>query len=280
MFGYVILRDIPKEKAQLDLYIYEIQGGFRGFSEVPPGIHYVNVEAEGEMSKACWCYLKPSGVIVKNFDYEKKEFHDDTPEGEAHCTSLASSGAMDKALIRAMQQNPRITTDWIKLVSHINEDNFPVSLHLESPMMPPEDLSDEEMEQYFLKTHKSRFEQAFYDTHQGDQKSFLAEFQFAFVCSLVEKAAPEAFDRWLHLLQAIYNAGERCIEANPELFSIIIDVLIIQFKYLPDDWFSPDSKIVHQASYLIEDMIDIDISSLKEKAQEFIKYLNSRGITV
>ena len=38
MFGYIILRDIPKYNAQLDLSIYEIKGGFRGFAEIPPGV--------------------------------------------------------------------------------------------------------------------------------------------------------------------------------------------------------------------------------------------------
>ncbi|MHA1684395.1 MAG: hypothetical protein ACTSUE_25890, partial [Promethearchaeota archaeon] len=43
VFGYIILRDIPKKEVQLDLALYKIQGGFRGFALVPPGLHFVKV---------------------------------------------------------------------------------------------------------------------------------------------------------------------------------------------------------------------------------------------
>ncbi|MGC9778693.1 MAG: hypothetical protein HZR80_05575 [Candidatus Heimdallarchaeota archaeon] len=51
MFGYIILRDIPKEEAQLDFSIFEIKGGFRGYAEVEPGIHYVSVKDGDNMSE-------------------------------------------------------------------------------------------------------------------------------------------------------------------------------------------------------------------------------------
>jgi hypothetical protein len=178
-----------------------------------------------------------------------------------------------------MQRNAKMETEWLKLVSHIKKDNFPISLNKETPMEPPDNLSPEEMSDYYLKTHKSRFEQAFYDTHGGNKESFLAEIQFAFIRSLVHKPDDEALERWFHLLQAIYNAGERSIDAEPELFPLIIDTIIAQFKISPDEWFSSESKVVNRAKYLIEDMIDTGIKNVKEKAQEFAEYLKSRGIS-
>ncbi|MFX0135053.1 MAG: AAR2 pre-mRNA splicing protein [Candidatus Hodarchaeota archaeon] len=280
MFGYIILRDIPKKEAQLDLSIYEIKGGFRGFAEVPPGIHYVSVEVSGKMHEGFWCYVEPSSVVVKVYDYENDLFKDDTPESEEQYPNMALSGAMNRALIPVMQRNAKMTTEWLKLVSHIKKDHFPISLNKEIPMEPPENLSPEEMSEYYLKKHKSRFEQAFYDSHGGNKESFLSEIQFAFVRSLLRKSDNEALERWLHLLQSIYNVGERSIDTEPELFPLIIDVIITQLKILPDDWFSSESKVVNRAKYLIEDMIDTGIKNVKEKAQEFADYLKSRGISI
>ncbi|MFX1452367.1 MAG: AAR2 pre-mRNA splicing protein [Promethearchaeota archaeon] len=280
MFGYIILRDIPKKAAQLDLSIYDIKGGFRGFAEVPPGIHYVSVEVDEKMHEGFWCYLEPSTVVVKIYDYENDVFENDSSESEEQYSNMALSGAMNRALIPVMQRNAKMTTEWLKLISYISKDNFPVSLNKETPMEVPENLSPEEMSEYFLKEHKSRFEQAFYDTHDGKKESFLAELQFAFVRSIVRKADDEALERWLHLLQAIYNAGERNIDSEPELFPLIIDILITQFKILPDNMFTSDSRVVSRVQYLIEDMIDTDIDNVKEKAQEFAEYLKSRGISI
>ena len=278
MFGHIILRDIPKEAIQLDLSIYEITGEFRGFSEVPPGIHYINIEVDGAMRKGFWCFVYPSSVVVKTYDYNDKEFKNDTPENEAEYSNMALSGVMNQALIPVMQESAESLNEWLELVSHIEKDHFPVSLSVETPDKPPEDRSLEEMEEYFLIEQKSWFEQALFETHKGNSSAFLAEFQFAFARSLVEKTAEKAFDRWLQLLQAIYNAGERSIGACSELFSSLIDTIIIQFRHLPDDWFSSDSKLVYYASYLIKDMIATEIESLEKKAQEFAEYLESRGV--
>ena len=71
MFGYIILRDIPKKLVQLDLLDFPIRGGFRGFAEVNPGPHYVSIKVNEEMHKGFWCWVKPGEVIVKMYDYEK-----------------------------------------------------------------------------------------------------------------------------------------------------------------------------------------------------------------
>lgn len=280
MFGYIILRDIPKKAAQLDLTIYNIQGGFRGFSQVSPGAHYVSVEVDGAMHEGFWCYLEPSGVVVRIYDYKENKFTEDTPENKAHYSDLALSGAMNRALIPIIQQNAKMATKWTKLVSNIEKSNFPPALHFETPMIPPENLSPEELSDWYLKKHKSRFEQAFLDSHAGNQGTFLAEFQFTFVRSLVRKTDNEALERWLHLIQAIYHAGERSIDDNPDLFTSLIDVIIRQLKLLPEKWFVPDSKVISGASHIIEDMIDTDIDNVVKKAQEFTNFLKSVGINV
>ena len=65
MFGYIILRDIPKKLVQLDLIYFPIKGGFRGFAEVSPGPHYVSIEVNEEMHEGFWCWVNTGEAIIK-----------------------------------------------------------------------------------------------------------------------------------------------------------------------------------------------------------------------
>jgi hypothetical protein len=277
MLGYIILRDIPKDAVQLDLSIYEIQGGFRGFALIPPGVHYVSVQLDGKMHEGFWCYLPPSGVVVQMYDYEQNMFTTDTPENEEYYRELAMSGAMNHALIPVMRRNAEMANLWGKLVSQISSDYFPPTLHSETPMNPPDNLSKDEMELWFLNKHKSRFEQALYDTHNGNGDALLAEFQFAFIRALINPVDNDAQDRWRYLLQAFSHAGERNIESLPELFPPLIDTLIAQLQCLPAAWITSSDSLVSQTKYLAEDLIDTGIKGVAEKGQEFSSFLESKG---
>ncbi len=277
MTGYIILRDIPKKAAQLDLSIYEIKGGFRGFAMVPPGLHYVSIEVDTNMIDGFWCFLKPNDAVIKVYDYQNKTFQDPDPKSEKQYKKMALSGAMNHALIPAMQRTPGMTNKWQDLVSHIKEDNFPPILNQEGVMIPPVNLSPDELTEYFLKKHKSRFELAFINTHNTDINSFIAEFQFAFVKAFIQKDEI-AEKRWYHLIQSIYNVGEHTIQDYPDFFPYLIDVIINQYNCLPDCKFSPKDTLVEGSAYLIEDMKDIDIEILTDKAQILNEYLNTRRV--
>jgi len=67
-FGYIVLRDIPKQQAQIDTVIFPIKGGFRGFQLVPAGPHYVSVTGYRGDRYSFWCYLRADDVIVKVLD--------------------------------------------------------------------------------------------------------------------------------------------------------------------------------------------------------------------
>ena len=155
MYGYIILRDIPKKAAQLDLSIFDIQGGFRGFALVPPGLHYISVEVSGKMNEGFWCYLKPSSAIVKVYDYEKEIFVDPDEESNEQYQMMALSGAMNQALIPVMQRNGEMAMVWQRLGSYIKEVDFPVVLNKETPMPHPLGLSPEELSDKILKLYKS-----------------------------------------------------------------------------------------------------------------------------
>ncbi len=77
MFGYIILRDIPKQVVQLDLLYFPIKGGFRGFCEVNSGPHYVSIEVDDEMHEGFWCWVKPGEAIIKVYDPENNIFKND-----------------------------------------------------------------------------------------------------------------------------------------------------------------------------------------------------------
>ncbi|NHJ49697.1 MAG: AAR2 pre-mRNA splicing protein [Asgard group archaeon] len=278
MKGYIILRDIPKEYVQLDTLGFEIQGGFRGFAHVEPGIHYVSVKVNEEMHEGFWCFVNADDAVIKQYDYLKDEFHDCTPEDERNYKELATSGAMNRYLIPIMPYNFKACAYWNLMTSYLKENKFPFKLNNEEPMHPPEDLNAEELNNWYTTTFKSRFEQAFFGSHNGVVDDFLAELQFSFVSYLVKPSNEIALNRWSHLLQASYNAGERCINNTPKLFEEFVEIIRIQFDNFDDEKFEKDNKLVNGAANLIEDMIDTEIETLVEKANSFRDYLIERGI--
>lgn len=257
MFGTIVLRDVPKEEARIDLIRYEIKGGFRGFRMVPPGLHYVSVKLR-EHHVGFWCWLKPSEAVVRVFDYQDG-FGEDDPETEAQYTQMALNGAMNQVL---MEYVPEKFGPWFGLVSHIGAENFPPPLHAQD------------------EGAGSRFDNALGGTHGGDAAAFLAEFQFAFVRWLVslDTASEDeaAFARWRHLLLAAYNAGEDRIRDAGGLFPNLVDTMLRQFALLPDDWFAGGSFLTQQADYMAEDMIDTEVEEIAAKGREFADYLAAR----
>ncbi|MBD2086303.1 AAR2 splicing factor family protein [Trichocoleus sp. Lan] len=275
LFTAIVLRDVPKLSAQIDLFKYPLKGGFRGFSLVPPGVHYVSVQAEAT-HPGFWCYLHPDEVVVKVFDYTLQQFVDDNSESVATYQQLAINGSMGTALFPYPQEQ---WEKWRKLTQYINSSDFPPQLHQEIVSEPPVNLPIAELSDWMEKHHKSRFELALFDTHKGDKEAFLGELQFSFVRWLVTSendGDAEAFNRWQHLLLSIYNAGERIISQNSNCFVAVIDTLIAQFECLPDSMFEPNSFVNHDASYLVEDMLDTDIEELGAKGREFAAYLEKR----
>jgi len=276
MVGYIILRDIPKKRVQLDLTYFDIRGGFRGFTHVPPGPHYISIEVNDEFISGFWCFVKPSEVLVKVYDDKKNEFNNDSEENEEHFSKLALTGAMNKAFISVMQLDAKMMTKWLSLVSHIEENEFPPKINSETMILG----SSNEIPKSVSNFSETRFENTFEKIHNNNQKSYLAEFQFAFINFLVNSSEEQAKRRWLYLLTITYNARERSMEKYPNFFVSFIEVLINQMKFLPDDDFSSDGIILNTVNYFIEDLIDTGINELKNKADEFQSYLTTRGLLI
>jgi hypothetical protein len=259
MFGAIVLRDIPKEEVRIDLYRRPIQGGFRGFRLVPPGLHYLSVKVR-QHHVGFWCWIKPNQVVVRMFD-PANGFKEDTPDATAHYAELAVGGAMNGALLPYAHQK---FGSWFGLILHINEKDFPPTIH------------DNEARQ----SGTTRFDAALKETHGGNADSFLAEFQFAFAQWLVsldtEFEDEAAFARWRHLLLSTYHAGDYRIAELGELFLKLADTLFRQFALLPDEWFEPDSFLMRDAGYLTEDMMDSGVPEIAEKGQALADYLKQR----
>lgn len=258
MFGAIVLRDIPKAEARLDLMRLPIQGGFRGFAQVPPAAwHYVSVK-DGQQHVGCWCWLNPGTAVVKVYDLAQG-LVDADPATTAQFSQMALSGAMN-AVLRPYAHET--FGPWFGLVNHLPAENFP-------PVVHEADGGE-----------GSRFEKAFNHTHLGQPAAFLAEFQYAFLrwlVSLDTATTDEAAQaRWRALLLAAYNAGEHRIQAAGELFPQLVATLLRQFALLPAEWFSPDSFIVTQASYMIEDMQDSGLPACQEQSQALAAYLAKR----
>lgn len=262
MFGTLILRHLPTDEVQIDGAYWSVPGGFRGFAEVPPGCwHYVSVRS-GDRHVGCWCWLNPQAVLVKAFDPDRG-LVDDDPEAIAAYQDLARNGAMGSALRPYPHE---LFGSWYGLVSYLRQGAFPPLLHDTDPAVG-----------------ESRFTNAFLGTHRGDREAFLAEFQYAFLCWLMDNEnedqtslASVGFDRWLHLLLSVYNAGEFSMSDHAELFAQLVDVLLHQFDCLGDSFFEPDSALISQIDYLIEDMSDTEIPELVRQSQTLDHYLQTR----
>ena len=280
MFGYIILRDIPKRLVQLDLLQFPIRGGFRGFSEVSPGPHYVSVEVNNDMHKGFWCWVEPGEAIIKVYDYENDIFKNDELKNEAHFKKLALSGAMNHVLIPITLNNFKSVSLWKKLTRNINSNNFPPILHNEVPMTLPLNINPNDVSDWYINTFKSRFEQAFNDTHTNNTQAFLEEFEFSFLKYMVHQSNENALERWMDLLQAVYNAGERSVEASPDLFIYFVNVVQYQFDLLKKEDLQPNTRIIVGVERIIEDMKDVGTSNLIKYAQAFETYLLNRGIKI
>jgi hypothetical protein len=252
MFGAIVLRDVPKQRARIDLWTYEIKGGFRGYQNVMPGVHYVSVLADGE-HVGFWCSLQPQSAVVRVFS--EGGFREDTPESEAQFSRMALGGAMNHALLPyKIDQFP----EWLSLTRHIGINDPLPALHADD------------------QGTGTRFDKAFLATHGGNVTALLAEFQFAFLRWFVDPGDEAALARWRHLLLAAYDAGEDRIRSQPDLFESLVTAIMAQFKYLPDTFFAEGSFVTMTAGHLVEDMIDTDIPNLVEKARAFQARLKSR----
>lgn len=95
MYAYIILESIPPYQARIDLISTPIQDNFKGFREVPYGLHYINVKTQNNYP-GFWCYVKSDQVVVKILMKRTQEFEDFDPVTIARYQRLLSHGLLEK----------------------------------------------------------------------------------------------------------------------------------------------------------------------------------------
>lgn len=256
----IILRDIPKDVVQIDLMLYQVKGGFRGFCDLPPGLHYIALPGDGRWP-SCWCYVQSDEVAVRLFLRDSQQFVKDASEEATSYRQLANNGVMDSALQPYAVDQQEV---WRSLTQYITAPN--------ATLLNPSKLVEGTVE-------RSRFEQVFLDHHKGNVEAFLGDFQFAFINWLmVLNHTPNGTtpQRWPQLLNALYNAGDRQISQNSHLFNVLVSVILAQFAQLPSHWLAPKSLVCTHLDYLIEDMADMEITILQKQAQALKDYVRQQ----
>jgi len=268
--GFIILRNTPGPNVQLDLVHLRVSGGFGGFQQVPAGLHYISV-IEDRPDANFWYYLQPDEVVVRVFNRLIEGFEEDTQNSEQHNRELELSGDMADALMTYPQEHWQ---KWQELTSHINSldqasQEYLANLHSSL-------LKDQPLAPSLLETGKSRFEFNLSERYDTAPDAFLAEFQYAFVVWLLTKAPDleeRALERWRALLLSVYDAGEDTMLQYRDLFAKIVDALLAQFQFLPEEFFEPDSFVIEHLEYMVEDMIDTEDAGLAEKAGALKSYI-------
>lgn len=270
-----------------------------GFQVVPPGLHNIqlSLSKHEEAKDGCWLELQPGEVIVKVFNYDQQKFEDATDETTSRYQHLARSGELSQTLkpyIRhsddAHFKNEDLWLIWQQLTKYLDLQNFPLTIHPFEVRDSPANFSSDKQEN-LLQHQKTHFEQALFDTHQGNINAFLAEFQYAFLDHHLFSDRYQSIKRWNDLVKAIYTPGKQQVAKTPTLFINLVATLIAQLKSCDDDMLKPgciilgktprmDVKIdlVSQARYLVGNMVDSEIEGLVKKGQEFAAYLQQRGI--
>jgi hypothetical protein len=273
MSGYIILQNVPEEEVQvrIDLSSYqELPEYFRGFCDVPPGLHYVSITTENQ-THSFWHYLGSEQIFVKFFSQFAQEFWDQDSRDQAkkiayYQGQLASGFLTEKQLI---PYDYKRSGSWLELICDITPDYFPVTLHISPEGQSPNAPSSPE------------WEKEVFETHQGDFKSFIVELQFAFVrwyVSNLDSPTPdlEAFNRWKYLVEATCNADLSSLAKASDLVNVVASTLTVEFTSLDDSLLPFNDPLIAAARRLQEKMLGGEIPELVSRGLELKTYLDQR----
>jgi hypothetical protein len=199
----IVLRDVPKDEIQIDLWPFKVSGGFRGFSEVLSGPHFLTVKDKGQKVDE-WFFIKTK-TLVKRYDEEAMRFINSENDSEFNYANMADSGLMLNNLIVYPNQ---AAMQWQALTSFVTEDNFD-SIRIRPSMDAIENNTSELL---------------------------LAQYQMSYVRMIVqplENRNEEDWNNWGLWLRFFYGFSSHQILENKHLFLLVIDLFIMQFNILP-----------------------------------------------
>jgi hypothetical protein len=199
----IILRDLPKKMVQIDLWPFEIHGGFRGFQMVPSGLHYIAVLHDASY-RGSWDFLQ-NEALVKVFDHHTSSLVGADDATQAAFRQMADRGAMSQVLI----QYPELAVaQWHQLTSHITPENFSA-------------------------IHTIKATDIQLTTSRDD---LIASYQWAFLKVVV--VYPENLDvadmqDWVAWVQGVCSADSAFISKNISFCNAFMDLLPLHLNLLP-----------------------------------------------
>jgi hypothetical protein len=220
----------------LDLMIFPVEGGFRGFQKVPPGYHRITVAAVGDSIQADVLLADDDAVAVLILA-DDDTLVPDTENADEY-SDLARTGAMNRTLIDAQATHPDAVVAWQTATSALDRPLAAI------PLDPPVPASAD----------SNRFAR-FWAAHGEDADAALREVQAAFVGMAINHD-DTAQERFAALLQAHYNAGEERISAAAAYFVRFAATLTALASSLAPKLFAADSPGGERLDYLITDLRD------------------------
>jgi hypothetical protein len=219
----ILLVDIPKEQARLDAMTYPVEGGFRGFQNVLRGWHLVGVHAGDErLSAEVVVAREGETLILTPQDGRLARIEDEQRE------QLASSGAMDRALINVLAPKADIPLAWFRATGLVS---------LPRPSGPPPIAGAASRARNFLAAH-------------ADDNAALGGAQACFAAVVAGDA--DALDHLRSLWSALGNAGS-AVGDRPEFFARLADSLAATLTVAPS---LRDLARATKLEQLAEDLVD------------------------
>jgi hypothetical protein len=229
--AWLILRDIPKHEAQLDLVRFPVEGGFRGFQNVLPGYHFVRVTGDDGKPLSMELVvaghgearvLRPGdGVLVED-------------SGPGAGDLAATAPRMASALIDPLAKHGETALAWQIAAHALDRPASEVTLGTGSGL------------DAFLARHGGR---------PGDALRELAA-AFARMAFLQEVAAG---DRLAEILGAHYRAGERRVREHAAYFKRAAPTVSALFRAAPSLKRAP--KLIADSDMLVEDLRDAGLAA-------------------
>jgi hypothetical protein len=243
----VILLDLPAPAVQLDLTVYSLPLGFRGFQAVTAGLHFLQPLPAQDFA-GLWLFLLPHEVWVRRFDRAHKTWSPLSPELAVQYQTWARSGNNRFFLLPVETQQAEL---WTNLTCHITE------VPLLQPA-PPEPIP----------TTTQAFVQLLEHTYEQCYDSFLNEVQFAFLQSRLQ-ADRAASLRWVYLVNSLYHAGVEAIATHAPFFAQALDVLRLQFSQLPAAALAPNTAVTAHCDRFLADLSAAAEPELAPKLAQF-----------
>jgi len=237
----IILRDLPKKKVQIDLWPFDIHGGFRGFQKVPKGLHYVTTLHQ-QKYVSFWMFMQ-SETQVKVFDYEAVSFVEADNETTATFQEMADSGAMNYALIAF----PEVAVEqWHCLSRYITPENFERITTIRA------------LDVY---------------NQNNSYTDLLAAYQWAFLKIIVvypEYLNAQDMNDWLEWVRVIYAADMKFVAKNVNFYNVFLDLLILHLKLLPDNYKTETAFIRNGAEQFGKKIEQAEDVELALKAKQYL----------